>query len=258
MSSCKQVLTIARFLLLEATRDRFTWLIIAGLVIASLLAVFVGELAITESASMQTAILAFMLRLFAVFTISLFIISSMLREFNDKGLELILSHPVNRATYFLGKFAGYAIIALLITLCVSVCIQFFISGSMLLTWAVSLYCELLIVVSLSLLCLFTLNNVTQAFTAVAGFYLLARSIQTIQLISDAPILEQHAISHQFMEGVIHLLAFIIPDLQRFTQTEWLLYGMVDSADITRILMQTLIYVFLLSAAGLFDLYRKEL
>lgn len=258
MTMHRSAFTIARFLLLEAMRDRFTLLIMTGLVLASLAAIFAAELAITESAAMQTALLAFTLRLFAVFTLSLFIISSMLREFNDKGFELILSHPVNRATYFFGKFTGYAVIALLVTLCVSACIQFFITGNYLLMWTLSLYCELLIVVSLSLLCLFTLNNVTQAFTVVAGFYLLARSIQTIQLISGAPILDQQAISHQFMEAVIGLLAYVIPDLQRFTQTEWLLYGVSDSGDIYTVVMQTFIYVILLSAAGLFDLYRKEL
>lgn len=258
MTMHRSAFTIARFLLLEAMRDRFTLLIIAGLMLASLVAIFVGELAITESAGMQAAILAFTLRLFAVFTLSLFIISSMLRELNDKGFELILSHPVNRATYYLGKFSGYAIIALLVTLCATACITVFIPGNNLLFWALSLYCELLIVASLSLLCLFTLNNITQAFTVVAGFYLLARSIQTIQLISGAPILDQQSMSHQFMQAVIGLLAYIIPDLQRFTQTDWLLYGLSDSADIFTVVIQTLIYVILLSTAGLFDLYRKEL
>ena len=254
----KNALTITRFLLLEATRDRFTLLIVAGLVIATLISLFIGELAVTESISMQTATLAFLLRLFAVFTVSLFIISSMLREFHDKGFELVLSHPVNRTDYFLGKFLGFSAIALCVTFGVSICLLILVPGMDLLYWSLSLFCELLIVVSLSMLCLFTFNNVTQAFTAVAAFYLLARSIQTIQLLSDAPILAQHSISHQFMEAFIGLLAYIIPDLHRFTMTDWLVYGIADITSMLTVFLQTPIYVVLLSAAALFDLHRRLL
>lgn len=254
----EQLITIARFSLLEAMRDRFLWMIVIGLLLALLLSLFLGELAITESVQMKTAMLAYSLRLFTVFTVSLFVINSMLREFNEKGFELILSRPITRTTYFLGKFSGYAMVALVVLVCVTACIMIFMPGMNAVYWSLSLYCELLIVVALSLLCLFTLNSVTLAFTVVAGFYLLARSMQTIQLIAEAPILDSNSLSHRFMETLIDALAYLLPDLYRFTQTDWLLYGLVNMSDLSRIGIQTLIYLLLLAAAALFDLYRKEL
>lgn len=258
MSAQSRLLTIARYSLLEALRDRFLLLILAGLFLFFLVSVFVGELAITESVAMQISILAYSLRLFVVFAISLFVITSMLREFNDKGFELILSHPITRASYFAGKFSGYAIISLLVSFCVMCCLLVYMQDTHVIYWSFSLFCELLIIVALSLLCLFTLNSITLSFTFVFGFYILARSIEIIQLISQAPLLASSSISHQFISTVIDLLAYLIPDLYLYTKTEWLIYGMQSVDEMSPVFVQTLIYLCLLSAAALFDLYRKEL
>ena len=253
-----QLITIARFSLLEALRDRFMWMIIIGLILAFLLSVFVGELAIAESVSMKTAVLAYLLRLFSVFTISLFVINSMLREFHEKGFELILSRPITRATYFLGKLGGYAFVAFIVSLGIACSLLLFKPDVAVIYWSISLYCELLIVVALSLLCLFTLNSVTLAFTLVAGFYALSRSMETILLISKTPILESSSLGHRFMQMILDGIAYVLPELHRFTRTDWLIYGLPEYSDFYRVLAQTMIYVLLLSAAALFDLYRKEL
>ncbi len=258
MSGQNRLLTIARYSLLEALRDRFLLLIVAGLLLFFFVSVFVGELAITESVVIQISILAYSLRLFAVFAISLFVITSMLREFNDKGFELILSHPITRASYFAGKFSGYAIISLLVSICVMCCLLVYTQESNVIYWTLSLFCELLLIVALSLLCLFTLNSITLSFTFVVGFYILARSIEVIQLISQAPLIASNSIGHQFISMTIDALAYLIPDLYRFTETDWLVYGMQSVENILPVLVQTFIYLFLLSSAALFDLYRKEL
>ena len=89
------------------------------------------------------------------------------------------------------------------------------------------------------------------------FYLLARSISTIQLLSRSPILESTALSQQFMNKSIDLIAYVLPDLAGFTQTEWLVYSSGHAGDLIVIFVQSVIYVCLLSGAALFDLYRKN-
>jgi hypothetical protein len=93
--------------------------------------------------------------------------------------------------------------------------------------------------------------------AVLAFYLLARSISTIRLLGASPILESTAFSHRFMVWLTDAIAFVLPDLQRFTRTDWIVYG-AGWQELLPVLMQTVIYAVLLTAAGLFDLYRKDL
>ena len=79
-------------------------------------AYFVQQLAITESARLQIGFSAAATRFAAVFMLSLHVLTSMVREFNDKGLELTLSFDVRRSHYILGRLCGFTLIALLMAL----------------------------------------------------------------------------------------------------------------------------------------------
>ena len=72
---------------------------------------FVQHIAIAETTRMQSGFLAASLRLLTVFVLSLHVAASMVREFNDKGVELLLALDLPRAGYYLGRFAGFAAIA---------------------------------------------------------------------------------------------------------------------------------------------------
>lgn len=250
--------TIAKYSIWEAIRDKFLIFILFGVAAFFCISLFVGELTITEGMQTQSALLGSTLRLFAVFTVGLFVITSMIREFNDKGFELILSHSVPRASYYFGKFIGFSVVALLISAICACCLSVYAPLNAVLFWSASLFCELLIIISLSLLCLFSFNSITISFSVVMGFYILSRSIEAIQLISESPVLAIGSISHKFMNGLLDLIAYIIPGLYDFTQTSWLVYGINDGSNAYFFIGQAFIYVTLLSCVALFDLYRKEL
>ncbi len=252
------LLTIAKYSIWEAVRDKFLLFILLGVIVFFCVSMFIGELAITEGVQMQSALLASTLRLFSVFTMGLFVITSMIREFNDKGFELILSHPVPRSSYYFGKFAGFSAVALLIALMSACCLCLYVPANLALFWSFSLFCELLIIIALSLLSLFSFNSITISFSVVMAFYVLSRSIEAIQLISDSPILASASMSHQFINGFLDIIAYVIPDLHKFTQTDWLVYVTDFNAELFIVIGQTLIYIILLSCVALFDLYRKEL
>ena len=99
----QQILTLARFTVLEASRTRLLWLFVIALALVFVAAYFAQQLAITESARMQIVFSAAATRLLAVFVLSLYILTSVVREFNDKGLELTLSFDLRRADYILGR-----------------------------------------------------------------------------------------------------------------------------------------------------------
>lgn len=248
---------IARFTALEAVRGRLLWLLVGSLIAVLLLAEFAGAIAITESVEVKTALAAGILRLFAVFVIALFVTSSMAREQADKGSELVLSLPLSRAVYYLGKLLGYGWIALVAAAAFGLAACLYAPPVQALWWAISLFCELLLVASVSLLCLFTLKQVTTALSVVAAFYVLSRAIAAIQLIGHGPVLGSTAWSNRFMTALVDGLAYVLPDLYRFTPSGWLVYHDGSAAALAPILVQTAIYLGLLAAASLFDLYRKN-
>ena len=251
------ILPIAAYTFREAVRNRLFTLTLCGMLCLLGLTAFVGELAVTEQRQIQAALIGAGIRLFCVCTVCLFVITSTVREFNDKGFELILSLPVPRSSYFFGKCAGFLLLALLIAAAGALLLLLYSEPGAVLLWYVSLVCELLMLVVLSLLCLFTFGNITVACMLVLAFYFLSRSMETIQLVSMSPILETHSLSQEFMNGLVQVISLFLPALQRFARSEWLVYGS-DWSALPPILIQTGIYVVLLSAAALFDLYRKEL
>jgi len=110
------VASIARTTVVEAVRNRLLWLTVAVVVLAFGLAQFLAQVAIAETMEIQAALLAAPLRVAAVFIVAVFVITSMVRESNDKITELLLSLPAPRSAYFFGKFAGYASVALIVAL----------------------------------------------------------------------------------------------------------------------------------------------
>ncbi|MGZ8981727.1 MAG: ABC transporter permease, partial [Burkholderiaceae bacterium] len=107
-----QIMTIARFVVLEAWRTRLFWTMAIAFALALGVSLFVKELAITESIRVQVAFLSALARLAAVSLTALYVISTMAREFNDRVVDLTVSLELPRASFVLGKFFGYAAIAI--------------------------------------------------------------------------------------------------------------------------------------------------
>jgi ABC-type transport system involved in multi-copper enzyme maturation permease subunit len=252
------IFVIARFTLLEAVKSRMLWLMVAGLIPAFSLTEFIGSVAITESLQIKSALLGAGLRLFAVFTLALFVSTSMLREWNDKGMELVLSLPIPRGAYYLGKLLGFCVVALATAVLITLGLALYVPFEPLGLWGLSLACELFIVTAVSLLSLISFSQVTTSMSAVFAFYLLARSINAIQLMGRGPLVDTNSFAQEAIRTVVDGLAYVLPDLQRFTQSEWLAYHNVDWERLSPIIGESLIYVSLLAAAGLFDLYRRNL
>jgi hypothetical protein len=58
--------------------------------------------------------------------------------------------------------------------------------------------------------------------------------------------------------LVDVLGWLLPDLDRFTSTAWLLDHSATLSDLYLNAIQTLVYGSLLLGAGLFDLYRRNL
>ncbi|MEC5160285.1 MULTISPECIES: ABC transporter permease [unclassified Janthinobacterium] len=253
----RPTLTIAAYTLLEALRNRLLWLLLLAALAGVGLAGFLHELALTEGREVQAALLAAALRLAAVFLVATFVVTSVVREADDKGLDMLLALPMPRAAYLFGKLAGFAALALLPALLFGALSLLFAAPAQSALWGLSLLCELWIVAAFSLLCALSFSQALPALAGVAGFYLLARVIGALQLLGHG---QGGARSHgqRAIGAGLDLVAAVLPALDRYTRTEWLLYGSGDAATLLAIAAHSAIYLALLAAAALFDLYRKSL
>ena len=252
-----RILTIVRYTLLEAARARLLWLLLATLLAAVLASLFLREIAITESTRIQTAFLAALTRLAGVVIVCLYVTSTMIRELNDKSLELLLSLDLGRGSYACAKFAGFCVISLTIAWLICLPLLFLAPPSAVLLWGVSLTFELWIVVALSLFCIITFSQIVPAVSFVLAFYVLARSMEAIQLISESGLQDQTAHSQRFMGLLVDTLALLLPSLHDFTETGWLVNQTVQWSMLVPVLVQSAIYLVVLLCATLFDLYRKN-
>ena len=252
------IITISRYTLIESLRNRLLLLSFLVIAISFTLVEFIGDLTITEHRATQVAILAAFLRMSAVVIITLFVVSSTVRELHDKTLEMILAMPIHRGSYYLGKLMGYFYIAALVSVIFAVLLLMYADPEMVFIWMFSLFLELVLVVALSLVMLFTFNQVPSALTGVFIIYGASRIVTSIFLMAKYPIIAHSSVAQQFMDGFIALLTWLLPDLHRYTQTEWLAYNTAEWAMLMPLLGQTIIYLIFLSFIALFDFYRKNL
>lgn len=252
-----QIFTISRFTVIESLRNRLLLLSVLVIAISFGLVEFIGDLAITEHRITQVAILAAFLRMSAIVIVTLFVVSSTVRELHDKTLEMILAMPLRRGNYYLGKLIGFCQVAAVIAIVFASLLFLYADPVQITIWTISLFFELVLVVALSLVMLFTFNQVPSALTGVFIIYGASRIVTSIYLMSKYPIIPHTSMAQKFMDGFIEMLTWLLPDMHRYTQTAWLTYNTADWSVLLPLLSQTLIYLVFLSFIALFDFYRKN-
>ncbi len=249
--------TIAKFTIIEAMRNRLVLLLLLVTAISFAMVEFIGDLAITEHRTTQMAILAAFLRLCSVVIVTMFVVSSTVRELQDKTLEMILAMPIQRSQYYLGKLYGFIVVAFIISAVFGFMLVFYAQPESVAIWSLSLFLELILVVAIGLVMLFTFNQVPPALAGVFIIYAAARITTSIYLMAKYPIVAHTTMAQKFMDSFIEMMTWLLPDLHRFTQTSWLTSATSDWSLLLPVLGQTLIFLGLLSTIALFDFYRKN-
>lgn len=250
--------TLATLTLLEGARQRLFIVLLGILLVAFSLAGFVGSLAVTEVREVRSVFLGAFLRLAAALLTTLYVLHSQFRAYHDKGLELLFSLPLTRTVYLLGKLAGYALLIVIMVGVFSGSLLFFAPPLQVALWGVSLFFELWIVAAFSFLVQLTLRSFPAAFLVVLFFYLLARTVASLQLVGQGAIMPQNSPFLLTANALLHAIAFLLPSFDRFTQSEWLAYSSGNWHDLLFIAGQGSIYLILLAGVALIDLYRKSL
>jgi hypothetical protein len=249
--------TVARYVLIEARRSALPWLAAASMLAALGLAGFLSQVAITEAAALQASACAALLRACAVFLVAAHVVASVVREANDKGLELALALPLSRPAWYLGKLFGFAGTGVLLAALFALPLLAWAKPSDLAAWWLALAAEAALVAAAALFFASALGQTVAAIAATLGFYLLARTISSIQAIAGSPLASDSS-AGQVARWLVDGLALLLPRLDALARGDWLLYGAPPMAEFVPPLAGLAIYFALLTAAGLFDFSRRNL
>ncbi len=253
----QRILTLATYTLLEARRTRLPLLLVSALLLMLALALFVSELAVIESARLRLSLYAAAVRLAAVFIVSAHVLGSITREFNDKGIDSLLALDLPRAHYILGKLGGFLALAALIALASGLPLLLMAPLPALLQWVAALGLELAVVAAFSLFSVIAFGQFIPAAALVVAFYLLARSLTAIQLMSAHPVTGSGTLSHEVGRWLVDALVLVMPALDRWPQTTWLVDAPAPWSWFGMLLLQALLYVALLAGAAMVDFQRRN-
>ena len=246
---------IARFVVLEAVRGGLPWLALACVAASVGLATFLAHVALTETRELQAAACAALLRACAAFLIATHVVTSMAREASDRGLEVALTLPISRSTYYGGKLVGFAWCGALVATAFTLPLVAWSAPLSLALWWLSLAIETALIAAMALFFATSLAGVVPAIAATFGLYLLGRSISTIQAIVAGPLAEG---PENALRGAVDAFALLVPKLDWGTRTEWLVYAPPTADELFAVWVGSAIYFALLAAAGLFDFSRRDL
>jgi ABC-type transport system involved in multi-copper enzyme maturation permease subunit len=251
----RQTLAIVRYTALETLRARTALWAAATLLLLFAASFFLREVAIADSHRLQTTFLAAAARLACALIGSVLIISAVVREFNEKGHLLLLSLALGRGRYVLGKFFGFLLPMALLCLGAAALVGAVVGAAPAAEWGLKLMLEVAVVAAVSLFAALSMRQVLPALLLTFGFYLLARSIESIQLLAHSS-LGADGTGQRLMGWAVDGLALLLPRLDLFAASASLVGP--PPAGMAVPLAQAALYCALLLAAAGIDLARRDL
>ena len=252
-------ITLLRYILITALRDRLFLALPVMLAVGAALVIFLSGSAIIEQREMIAALFGAGSRVVIITGLVLFVSFHIRQAMTGGEIALILSRPVSRGSFVLVYSAGLVIVGFI---CVAACIALVwlcarppLDG--LLVWGLSLALESMLMVLTTVFFGLILNSAIACALACLGFYVLARMSGLLGALADkAGEIGQLEL---LLGYGFKLVSIIIPRLDFFTRSEWLVYGWNgDEPDIYWMILQSLLFIPLILAATMIDFSRKRL
>ncbi len=254
------MLTTIRYILLTARRD---W-IFMGLAVA-LFAVFavssfLGGTSLVEQQQMTAVFVGSATRLVLIIGLILFVCFHVRRAFEHREVEFILTRPISRTRFVLSYWLGFFTVSLWLLLPLLGAMLLLLPGlhlAGLAWWGASLMLEIAVILAFALFVALILRSAVSAVLLCFGFYVMARMMGFFLYLLDKPYdlatLSFNALLHHIMT----LLSALMPRLDLFGQTEWLIYGTVPVGDFRFVALQAAITIPLLLGMALLDFARRD-
>jgi len=252
--------TIIRYILITALRD---WLFIGLMAIVFMaygLSVFMGSTALVEQTQMSLAYFAGSSRIVLMTGLIIFICFHVRRSFENREIESILSKPISRAQFIVSYWVGFIVLAIIAIIPLILILAFLNTPDLigLAYWSISLICEYALILAFALLAALVMRSAVSAVLSCFAFYLISRLMGFfIAALQSKTSLMGHGTLGDWMGSILKIISTIIPRLDLYAKSDWLIYGIADKTDLWIFPIQSAVYISLILAMAVFDLKRKE-
>jgi ABC-type transport system involved in multi-copper enzyme maturation permease subunit len=253
------MLTNIRYILITAIRDNLFVGLLGGLFLASFIAHAMGNTAMLESEQMTLTLMAAMARMILAVGVIVFVCFHVRHAFDSKEIDVLLSRPISRANLVTSYWLGFALIAVLLVI---PAYGLLIASGLLhemgfVFWAASLLLELCLVIAIALFAAFTMRSAVFAVLASLGLYVLSRMMGFFIATAQNGILFGDAQVNATLRFIMDAIAMLIPRLDFFAKSNWLLHGLPDTSEQWLFALQTGIFVPLLLVLTIIDFKQKQ-
>lgn len=248
---------LVRYVLVAAIRDRLVLTLLLLMAVGASLAIFLGSSAVTEASRFALVFAAGGLRFAGALGLVLFIVFYLRRAFDSRDVDYLLSRPIGRVSFVLSHAAAFTTLATAAALLVSLTVCLLSPhtvGPGFAMWAFSLCMEYVIMANAALFFAMVLPGAASGALAVLALYVLARMMGQILGIVHTGVA---GAEHEVLGTVMQVVALIVPRLDLFAQTGWLVYGPDAFPGYGLLLLQGLLWSGLAVAATSVDLVRRQ-
>jgi ABC-type transport system involved in multi-copper enzyme maturation permease subunit len=251
------MLTNIRYILITALRDWLFLGLLIGILLATAISATLGSTAFIEEKEMTLTFASGSARLILMTGLIIFVCFHIRSAFDTKEIDVILSRPISRSNLVISYFLGFSLVGLLLILPIIAIIA--IIGAMnwagFVVWAASIVLEMGLVVALALFSAFTLRSAVTSVLGCMGFYVLSRMMAFFVFTSQSGMVADPKFT--VLRLALQAISTMLPRLDFFGKSEWLIYGLKSAADWQFYATQAFIFVPLLLAATMIDFRRKQ-
>lgn len=253
------MLTNIRYILLTALRDFLFLGLLVFTVTAVAISATLGGTAMVEKEAMTLAFSGASARMILIFGLTVFVAFHIRQAFDQKEIDVLLSRPMSRFQIMLSYWMGFSCVSFLLALVTVAILSFLpiLSLEGFFWWGLSLLLESWLMVAIVLFASFALSSAVTSVMAAMGLYIGGRMMAFFIATSDSHMVFHEQWVNAITSFIINTVSIIMPRLDLFTQSEWLVYGLKRPEDVTFAIVQAIIYIPLLLAAATIDFKRKE-
>ncbi|NBO20177.1 MAG: hypothetical protein EBV03_13350, partial [Proteobacteria bacterium] len=244
-------------ILITALRDWLFLGLMLGIAIACMISASLGSTAFIEEAEMTLSYAAGSSRVILMIGLIVFTCFHVRNAFDTKEIDVILSRPISRSALVLAYWLGFSLVALLLSLPIIGIVGLIgvKSWAGFAGWAASVVLEALLVVALALFSALTLRSAVTSVMACMGFYVLSRMMAFFIATAHSHIVAESKFA--LLRYALIAVSTLVPRLDLYGKSEWLLYGFNSSQDWSLFLIQSALFIPLLLAASIIDFKRKQ-
>ena len=251
--------TNIRYIFLTAIRDWLFLGLFLGVIGAAAISSSLGGTALLEPEQMILTFSAASSRIILMIGLIVFICFHVRHAFDSREIDVLLSRPISRANLVLSYWFGFAVVAAFLVIPTTGIIYYIgiINLKGFYAWSLSLLLESWLVVSISLFASLTLRSAVFSVIGSLAIYTISRMIGFFVATTENGILFEERIINEIIRTSMEWISIVIPRLDFFAKSDWLIYGLKSVDDVQRFLLQAVIYIALLLCAAIIDFRRKQ-